>query len=159
MTEVQTKDNVPDLNLVAEVSTMNTVDAIHADSYVNDTNTSTKKRGAEDKDVGDETEDEAEASSSSAVSAKKMKTNVAEDYFHMQMPDLSVDENIMHPMETSMEIDQEGNPATKERAAVVRSSHEAADEDDDDEAQGRLEGETIWDERFRMFLQYKHTFG
>lgn len=93
---------------------------------------------------GDETEDDDDTSAKPEV--KKLRPETIEDYVHVPLPDLPTEHHMN--METMGELD--GKKGT---------DHSVTMEEDDDEAQGRIEGETIWDERFRMFLNFKKTFG
>lgn len=93
---------------------------------------------------GDETEDDDDTSA--RPEAKKLRPETIEDYVHVPLPDLPTEHHMN--METMGELDEKKG-----------TDHSVIMEEDDDEAQGRIEGETIWDERFRMFLNFKKTFG
>lgn len=93
---------------------------------------------------GDETEDDDDTSA--RPEAKKLRSETIEDYVHVPLPDLPTEHHMN--METMGELDEKKG-----------TDHSVIMEEDDDEAQGRIEGETIWDERFRMFLNFKKTFG
>lgn len=85
---------------------------------------------------------------------KKLRTETIEEFVHVQMPELPGNHMNIEVMEDIDVTDE--NTASKGKKGTDRS---VGTEEDDDEAQGRIEGETIWDERFRMFLNFKKTFG
>ena len=83
---------------------------------------------------------------------KKLRTETIEEFVQdAQMPGLTGNMEVMEEIDVTDE-----KTASKGTMGTDRS---VGTEEDDDEAQGRIEGETIWDERFRMFLNFKKTFG